>query len=282
MASFVNDQAEGLRRMLGQQGSRVVSVVSAAPVQDKQQLLFNLAACLNRVGRDVLLFDACRGPGGVATDLAPASAASLLEAARGERVLEDVRQPCSHGFGIAALTRGPMPRVADQRPLGAAFERLSRGCDVLLADVELDDAGDLPLAAMANGDIVVQVLNNPESIVRAYGLIKRLHGRLGRRPFAIVVCGASEQEARAVHANMAQAANRYLALQLRSLGSVPTDPDLQRAAQLARPVIDAFPMAAAAQALRRLASHFLAPGSMAAPGQAGAAAPDPHLVTAGA
>ena len=263
MASFENDQAEGLRRMLGQRSSRIVTFVSAAPVREKQTLLLNLAACLHHVGRDVVLFDARKDSAGVATDLAPPAAASLLEAARGERRLEDVRYLTGHGFAIAALTRGPMPRVSDQQPLAGAFECLARGCDVLLADAELDDNGDLPLAAMAGNEIIVQLTNNAESIVKAYGLIKRLHARLGRRPFSILVSGATEKEARAVHANLAQAANRYLALQLRSIGSVPADRDLQRAAQLARPVIDAFPMAAAAQALRRLATHFLPPGSLA-------------------
>lgn len=280
MASFENDQAEGLRRMLGQRSSRIVTFVSAAPVREKQTLLLNLAACLHHVGRDVVLFDARRDSSGVATDLAAPSAASLLEAARGERRLEDVRYLCAHGFAVAALTRGPMPRVADQQSLTSAFERLARGCDVLLADAEPDDNGDLPLAAMAGNDIIVQLTNNAESIVKAYGLIKRLHARLGRRPYSILVSGATEKEARGVHANLAQAANRYLALELRSIGSVPADRDLQRAAQLARPVIDAFPMAAATQALRQLAMHFLAPGSVAgasARAQAGA-----DLVIAGA
>lgn len=279
MASFVNDQAEGLRRMLGKKTSRVVTFVSAAAPVDKQTLLLNLAACLNRIGSDVVLFDACRDAVGVATDLAPASSASLLEAARGERAMDDVRHMTRHGFGIAALTRGTMPQAADQRPLADAFERLARGCSVLLADAELDENGDLPIAAMADGEIIVQVTNSADSIVKAYGLIKRLNARLGRRAFSVLVCGANDKEARLVHANMAQAANRYLALELRSVGSVPADQDLQRAAILSRPIIDTFPMAAAAQALRRLATYFQTP---AMPADAGGRTPaNARLVNAG-
>jgi flagellar biosynthesis protein FlhG len=265
--------------MLGKQSSRLVTFVSAASPADKQTLLVNLAACLNRVGSDVVLFDACHGEGGAATQLAPASAASLLEAARGLRPIDDVRHMSTHGFGIAALTRGAMPTAADQRPLADAFERLARGCSVLLADAELDEHGDLPITAMGKGEIVVQVFNHPDSIVKAYGVIKRLNARLGRSSFAVLVCGASDMEAKRVHANMAQAANRYLALELRSVGSVPADSDLQRASLMARPVIDAFPMAAAAQAMRRLATYFLAPGvSVPVTGRPHA---NDHLVIAG-
>ena len=59
---------------------------------------------------------------------------------------------------------------------------------------------------------------------------------------------------------MATAASRYLAVQLTSMGSVPADEYLHRAARLGRSVVDAFPLAGASVAFRRLAGRFALPG----------------------
>ena len=59
-----------------------------------------------------------------------------------------------------------------------------------------------------------------------------------------------------VYDNMAQAASRYLALNLTSMGSVPADEYLHRAARLGRAVVDAFPLAGASVAFRELAGRF--------------------------
>ncbi|MDB5838362.1 MAG: putative Antiactivator of flagellar biosynthesis FleN [Herminiimonas sp.] len=264
MANFASDQAEGLRRMVAGPKPRLCTFLSAASPEDRQAMLVNLAASLARAGSDVLLFDACAGGRGIAARLDGAQgamhAASLLEAARGVRPLEQVTQPSGQGFGYAALTRGAAPGPADAERLANAFERLAGVADVLLADAELDEDGGLPLEAMGAGDIVIQVANDAESIKSAYALVKRLNARLGRRPFGVLVSGASEKDAQRVYANMAKAASRYLAVELHSVGSVPADEHVRRASRLDRPVVDAFPMAAASVAFRRLAEHFALPG----------------------
>ena len=63
--------------------------------------------------------------------------------------------------------------------------------------------------------------------------------------------------------NMAQAASRYLAVPLVSIGWVPADADLGRSMRLGRPVVDAFPMALASVAFRRLANRFANADAMA-------------------
>jgi flagellar biosynthesis protein FlhG len=79
---------------------------------------------------------------------------------------------------------------------------------------------------------------------------------MGQRPFSVLVTGAPEKEAQVVYRNMAAAASRYLAVKLNSMGSVPADEHLTRAAGLGRAVVEAFPMAGASVAFRRLAGRF--------------------------
>ena len=73
-----------------------------------------------------------------------------------------------------------------------------------------------------------------------------------------------------VYANMSSAASRYLAVTLTSMGSVPADEYLQRAARLGRAVVDAFPLAGASVAFRQLAGR-LALAGMAQPSLGGGA-----------
>jgi len=157
-----------------------------------------------------------------------------------------------------------------------------RCCVVVFGNAaELDDSGALPLAAMADGEIVVQVTPHAEAIKQAYLLVKQLHGQLGRRSFSVLVTNASEKDAQRVFANLAQTASRYLAVELRMIGAVPADEHLSRAVTLERPVVEAFPLAAASVAFRQIASWFAQQGSMYARRESWTGQ-EPELVLAGA
>ncbi|MET3130549.1 flagellar biosynthesis protein FlhG [Oxalobacteraceae bacterium GrIS 1.11] len=254
MANFDFDQAEGLRRMLAGPKPRIVTFLSATPQDDKGAMLVNLGASLARAGNDVLLVDACGDEEGVAARLGVAGGASLLDVARQECGLNQVIRQVPQGFGVVSMAAGAA-RPDEARRLAKAFDVLVKQTGIVVVDGHFD-AGAFPVPAMASAEIVVQVSNSASSIKAAYCMIKRLNHELGRRPFGILVTGASEMEAKVVYDNMAQAASRYLAVSLTSMGSVPADEYLHRAARLGRAVVDAFPLAGASVAFRELAGRF--------------------------
>lgn len=260
MANFDFDQAEGLRRMLAGPRPRIVTFLSATPAEDKGAMLVNLGASLARAGNDVLLMDACASAHGVASRLGLDGGASLLDVARQHCALNQVIHQAPQGFAVASMTRGARCGPDETRRLAKAFDVLVKQTGVVIVDGEFDGEA-FPVPAMASAEIVVQVSASPASIKAAYALIKRLNHELGRRPFGILVTGASETEAKLVYDNMAQAASRYLAVNLVSMGSVPADEYLQRAARLGRAVVDAFPLAGASVAFRQLAGRFALAGS---------------------
>lgn len=261
MANFDFDQAEGLRRMLAGPKPRIVTFLSATEQDDKGAMLVNLGASLARAGNDVLLMDACASAHGVATRLGLDGGASLLNVARQECALNQVIHQAPQGFAVASMTRGIQRSGPDEtRRLAKAFDVLIKQTGVVIVDGEFDGVA-FPVPVMASSEIVVQVSANAGSIKAAYSLIKQLNGELGRRPFGILVTGASECEAKLVYDNMAQAASRYLAVNLVSMGSVPADEYLQRAARLGRAVVDAFPLAGASVAFRQLAGRLALAGS---------------------
>lgn len=255
MASIRIDQAEGLRRMIAKPAPRVLTFLSATPDHEKSATLLNLGASLARTGSGVLLLDACATARGVGAGLDRMHGGTLLQAARAEARLADVVLPMPQGFGIAVMARGSTS-VFEREHLSALFARLSLDNDIVLVDAELDAANALPLEAMGEGDIVVQVEDSPESITAAYALIKRVSERYGRRPVSVLVTGAGIVRAGMIYRNIAAAARRYLALELQSIGSVPHDEHLARATRLGRTVIDAFPLAGASVAFRDLAGRF--------------------------
>ncbi len=246
--------------MLAGPKPRIFTFLSATTEDENGAMLVNLSASLARAGSDVLLLDAHLSSRGVASRLEASGAATLMEVARQERALNEVIQTLPQGFGMAMLARGAnrcMPQDAAQvRRLANTFGMLAKQADIVVVDAQLDEDDGFPIAAMASGEIVVQVSTRAASIKSAYGLVKRLNARLGRRPFSILVTGATDEEACLIYENMAKAASRYLAVRLNSMGSVPADEHVKRAARLGRAVVDAFPMAGASVAFRRLAGQF--------------------------
>lgn len=262
MANYEFDQAEGLRRLLARPKPRVVSFLSTLSDEDKSALLFNLSACLVRTGSSVVSLNA-RMPGrGMSKRLHTRGEASLAGVAKQTCTLHDALSPIAQGLVMVNLY-----------PSGKAFggfethvyNRINQTCcalaaqnDFLLIDAELDHNDNFPVPIIDSGDIVVQLSASPASIKMAYATIKRLSSRLGRRPFSVIISDCTEDEARQVFRNLSLAASKYLALPLRSLGFVPEDDHVKRASDLGRSVIDAFPLAGASVAFRRLAGHFTA------------------------
>jgi len=271
LASFDFDQAEGLRRMLSGPKPRIVTFLSATPSDDKGAMLVNLGASLAQSGNDVMIVDACERDYGVAQRLGVERGATLLQVARQECALNQVIHPVPQGFSVATMTRGAYPcsGAEEARRLAKTFDVLVKQAgSIVMVDGEFSDEDSFPVPIMASSEIVVQVSTGAASITNAYALIKRLSQQLGRRPFGILVTGATEAEAKVVYDNMSAAATRYLAVTLTSMGSVPADEYLQRAARLGRAVVDAFPLAGASVAFRQLAGRFarsnLAPHGRAA------------------
>jgi flagellar biosynthesis protein FlhG len=259
LANYQSDQAEGLRRMLAGPKPRVFTFLSALSDTEKSAMLINLGASLVRTGSDVLVIDTCTKSTGIYSSFGLSPKVTLAEFVRKEGALHDVVQTAPQGFGIATLTRGPT-RSASQRieqgdRLVNAFGALAKKSDIVLVDAELGADDSFPISTMAHGEIVVQVSTSATSIKNAYTIVKRLNAKLGRRPFSLLVTGATDKEASVVYDNMAQAARRYLGVELTSLGSVPADEHLKKAAYLGRSVVEAFPLALASVAFRRLAGR---------------------------
>jgi flagellar biosynthesis protein FlhG len=254
------DQAEGLRRMLEGPKPRVVTVLSALREDEKSGMLANLGVSLARQGKNILMVDARASSNSIGAWLNANPEHTLLDVARQQRTMQDAIKIVSSGLSVAMLAKyAPVSSsvpTENSRRLSRVFDVAVNRSDLVIVDSEIDINDAFPLASLDESEVVMQVSANPTTIKTAYGLIKRVNSRIGRRSYGILVSGATEKEAKLVYTNMAQAASRYLAVPLHFVGYVPEDEHMKKAAHLGRSVIDAFPLAGASLAFYKLAEQI--------------------------
>lgn len=263
MAKF--DQAEGLRRMLELPRLRVLTFMSALPPEERNGTLINLAASFVRNGKNTLMVDAKSTSSTLSAWLNLKSDQTLLEVARHQRTMDAVIKEVSPGLSVTKVAN-IIPKSlglpqSGYRELSKVFDLAANRSDMVLVDCELNSDDSFILSSLDDSEMLIQVSTDPVAITNAYGLIKRLNNRLGRRTYNIVVSGATEEQAQRVFFNLSLTARRYLAVELNFVGYVPEDMYLKRATELGRAVVDAFPLSKAANAFVRMADKLLSSAS---------------------
>lgn len=255
-----SDQAEGLRRMLAPRRAHRVTVLSALEPAHKNEVLLNLAAALAHTGADVLLLDACQSSVGVGASVIPPLNYDLLDLAKETEPQEHQPWGGVKGVRLLKLSHQPLSQMATQVKV---LERLKQALleafpetGYCIVDTQLETDTPFILPELTQGDILVLTSTSPQSIKTAYAQIKAAHASLGRRSYHLLVLGAPMQQAALIHKNISQVAKLYLAVNLSPLGHIPADEHLSRSAQLLRPVIEAFPLSAAADAYRAVSARL--------------------------
>jgi flagellar biosynthesis protein FlhG len=261
LAELIQDQAEGLRRLLVPDSLRIVTVTSGSAGAGKTATVINLAAALVRSGKDVLVIDENAGANNLGGTLGLNAHRDLLDVVRRDKTLEEVIISSPQGFRLLPAGRGMRVlenlNPGDQAHLIDCFRRFAQPMDVVLVDAAPVRASRLLSLTASSHEIVVMVSSEPASITAAYSLIKNMSGDHGKQQFRVLVnqVGA-ESEARMIFDNMARVASRFLSVSLDFLGFVPPDDKLRQSLRSGSPVIEAFPAATSAAAFRRAAESL--------------------------
>jgi len=262
MDKFVGDQAAGLRRLLGQTGFQVITVMSGQQGAGKTAATANLAVALARSGRDVLIIDQDQHGRGASSALGLTPRYDMADVLAGRCTLDaliltgpDNVQVLPIGGGFNRLGR---LSERDQEWLAQSFNRLQCGVDVVLVDMEeATDPDALPLG-LAASEIMVVLPPGSTAITQAYTLVKRLAQNFGKRQFRLLLNRMeSPDQAQAVARNFARTAEQYLGVSVDYLGYIPLDERLNRANRLHTSVVDAFPVAQSTSQFRKLADGLL-------------------------
>lgn len=253
-----NDQAAGLRRLMAKPKPRIVSILSASSAQNQPRLMTNLAASIMGQGCDVLVVHA--SPESRESNYEVEKLASLLEVANQHVNLQSALKVSSHGFSVAKLMhKNLLSKPQDNNnshQLNRIFNDLARQYEIVLVDTFVNENNLLPLPALNESEIIIQLTRKPESITQAYTLIKQICSELGRRSFGIIVDDATDAQAQILFRNIFEVAKRFMHIELEFFGAIPADEHLSRATKLGRSVIDAFPLATASTALKQIAQRL--------------------------
>ena len=258
----LNDQAAGLRRLLARSSARVVAVVGARSGLGATSVVVNLASAWASSGKDVLILDEHLTQNNVANTLALKPRYDLLNVVRGEKTLREVILRGSDGIQILPVARAmqALPKLGESErdKLLESLTQAARGVDVVLVDAAARE-GHSVCASLSGDEPLMLVLNGTASgITESYAMLKQMALHNGRQAFNIVVNKVKDEgEARAIFDNMAQVAWRNLQVRLEYMGYIPLDEKLNRATQLCRPVIEAFPSAQGAVAFGELAHSLM-------------------------
>jgi len=259
---FVSDQAAGLRRLLGQSGLQVITVMSGQRGAGRTAATANLAVALARSGRDVLVIDQNQHGRGASTALGLTPRFDMMDVIAGRCTLDalilsgpDNVQVLPLGGGFSRLGR---LSEKDQAWLAQNFNRLQCGVDVVLVDMEeAIDPDALPLG-LAASEIMVVLPPGSAAITQAYTLVKRLAQNFGKRQFRLLLNRMeSPEQAQALARNFARTAEQYLGVSVDYLGYIPLDERLSRANRLRTSVVDAFPVAQSSSHFHKLAAGLL-------------------------
>jgi flagellar biosynthesis protein FlhG len=254
----LNDQAAGLRRIMSTPKPRIVSILSTSPNHDHARLMANLATPIADGGFDVLILvasDECN-----ANIYEVENQPTLLDVINEKTLLQNVIKNTGNGFSIAKLmpshqVESPLDLILGQQ-LNSIFCKLAQQYEIVLVDAAINSDDLLPLKALNDGEIIIKINRQTESIKDSYTLIKKIYNQLGSRSFGIIVDNATDVQARAIFGNIADVAKRFLNIQLEFFGAIPPDVHLSRAAKLGRTVMEAFPLASASSAFKLIAERL--------------------------
>jgi flagellar biosynthesis protein FlhG len=251
----VTDQAEGLRRLLGRSGPRVVAVTGGPIGVGCTSTVVNLATALANFGKDVLVIDECLGANSVSAMLGGALAAGNLRALLAGRIgLEEAAPRHALGFSVLAASR---ENCADYSAAELGV-MLAGPADVVLIDARLDRKGALSKLGAQAHDVMIVTRVAAQAITEAYVSMKRLHYEHAIAQFRVLINHVSNlADAHTTFENLVEVAGRYLTVSIAHAGCVASDPLMERSLALGRCVVDAFASASAARDYRNVAEEML-------------------------
>ncbi|MFY9329908.1 MAG: AAA family ATPase [Georgfuchsia sp.] len=256
MLNPVRDQAEGLRRLLGRQGLQVLRLNSARRGVGKTSCAVNLAAALVEKGREVLILDENEDQGNVADCLGQPAYRNFLKVVQGQSELEkSIIRIADISLLPAACGMAELARLSHENRLRLSdtLTACRLDYDVVIIDAVAGSSSRLLPLALRNQEEILVVTGSVASITDTYAFIKGATAECGKRSYRVLMSKVrNEQQARALFRNMADAAKRYLGVELELMGMIPPDDSVKRAAGMGLPVLKAFPDSSAATVFRRL------------------------------
>ena len=258
---YRGDQAAGLRRLFGQQTTRVITFVGGSAGVGRSTIVANLALALGRLGKDVLVLDE-NIRGGAAACFGALARNDFLQVINQEKKLDEVLLTVGPGVRVLPSARavGELPRLAQAQQdslVGALSEMLPRP-DFILVDASLDHPLGFSPFGLAAHETVIVVPPSAGAITEAYALIKKVSLAYASRRYRVLVNRVrAVEDGRTIFGNIARVTHGRKLARLDYAGCLPVDERLSQAARLCQPAVGLYPESPASRLLRTLAGNIV-------------------------
>lgn len=238
--------------------TRVISFTSGKGGVGKTSSVVNLGIALAREGRSVLLLDADLGLANLDVMLGLKPRWTLLDVLEGRRSLQEILLTGPEGMMVIPAASGVESICtlsgAQRLQLLEAVEEIASDFDYLLIDTQAGIGSEVMYFNTAAGEIVCIINGEPTSLTDAYAMIKLLSRNYGERSISILVNNVEdERRAKEAFARLSGSVDRFLHIELKYLGFVPTDVSAREAIRAQAPVSQMFPSSPAALGYARVA-----------------------------
>ena len=137
------------------------------------------------------------------------------------------------------------------------IERVAHRFDYLLIDTPAGIGSDVMYFNSAAAEVVCIINGEPTSLTDTYALIKVLSTTYGEKRFSVVVNNvADEVEATAAFKKLARAVERFLRVQVRYLGWIPTDGVVRECVMRQQAISAEFPSSKASLSIAAIARRL--------------------------
>ncbi|MDR0466428.1 MAG: MinD/ParA family protein [Deltaproteobacteria bacterium] len=236
----------------------VFSVTSGKGGVGKTNIAVNLALCLVKAGKRVLLLDADLGLANVDVLLGLTPQKNLFHLFHEGVKLSEILFPTPYGFAILPASSGVSEMLAlntgQKLELLEAVDDLENAVDCMIVDTGAGISDNVLYFNLAAQHRLVVLTQEPTSLTDAYALIKVLKQNHGVEHFKILVNMAPDvRAAKDVFLRLHTACDHFLSgVSMDFVGSIPRDPAMRAAVVDQRPICHTAVGGPACKALREI------------------------------
>ncbi len=237
---------------------KVIAVTGGKGGVGKSNISVNLAIALCRLGKKVMLLDADLGLANVDIMLGLHSKHNLADVLKGDCELKDIILEGPSGLQVVPASSGTKSMselsVMEHAGIIQAFNDIGQDIDILIIDTAAGITDMVINFIQAAQDVLAVVCDEPTSITDVYALMKVLNKEHNLSRFNVLAnMVQTSKQGREMFASLSAVCNRFLDVTLNYMGSIPFDDHVRMAVKKQKPLIDVYPRAPSAIAIKSLA-----------------------------